>query len=296
MSTEVNKAFVQQFSDNLIHLAQQKGSKLRGAVKTETVRGKYHHFDRLGLQAASKRTTRHGDTPITDTPHSRRRVQLDDYEVADLIDNQDKIRMLVDPASDYAMAMANALGRKMDDIIITAAVGNATSIDAADSSSNVALPAGQTIDEDFTTANSDLIFEKIVEAKRILMANDVDTDNEELFLVMDSTSHSVLLKETEVTSRDYTSDMVLENGRVARFLGFNIIVTNRLTAQPTSEGFVHALALTKSAIGLALGQDIEVRISERADKSYATQVYASMTMGATRIEDEKVVAIECYRA
>jgi hypothetical protein len=110
MSTEVNKAFVQQFADNIIHLAQQKGSKLMPAVMNKRVVGKYAHFDRLGATTAQKRTSRHADTPLVDTPHSRRRVSMDDYEVADLIDSQDELRMLIDPRSPYAEAMANTLG------------------------------------------------------------------------------------------------------------------------------------------------------------------------------------------
>ena len=93
MSTEINKAFVQQFSSNLIRLAQQRGSKLVGTTMKKEVTGKYAHFDRLGATAASKRTSRHGDTPLTDTPHSSRRVSLEDYEVADLIDSQDEVRV-----------------------------------------------------------------------------------------------------------------------------------------------------------------------------------------------------------
>jgi hypothetical protein len=46
-------------------------------------------------------------------------------------------------------------------------------------------------------------------------------------------------------------------------------------------------------MGLALGRDIATKISERADKNYATQVFLSMTIGATRVEDEKVVEIAC---
>ena len=42
-----------------------------------------------------------------------------------------------------------------------------------------------------------------------------------------------------------------------------------------------------------MGADIQTKISERADKNYATQVFLSMTIGATRIEDEKMVEIAC---
>ena len=291
MSTQINTAFVQQFKDNLIHLSQQKGSRLAKTVKKEMVTGKSAHFERLGATTASLRTSRHADTPLTDTPHSRRRVSMNDYEVADLIDRQDKLRMLIEPTSDYAMAMGNALGRKMDDVIITAAEGSATSVDAADSTSTVAL--AHTIDEDFNTANSDIIVEKVIEASRILRSNEVDTDSESLYFVLDSTALHQLLNETEVKSADFNSIKALVRGDINTFMGFEFIQSERLT--DTSEGFKRCLAYAGSGIGLAMGQDIQVKIAERPDKGHATQVYASATFGATRIEEEKVIAVEAYR-
>jgi hypothetical protein len=65
------------------------------------------------------------DTPLMDTPHTRRMVTMTDYEYADLIDSQDKIRMLADPTSTYARAAAAAMGRAMDDVIIAAMYGAA---------------------------------------------------------------------------------------------------------------------------------------------------------------------------
>ena len=291
MSTEINKAFVQQFSSNLIRLAQQKGSKLIGSVMNKEVTGKYAHFDRLGATTAAKKTSRHSDTPLTDTPHSRRRVALEDYEVADLIDQQDEVRLLIDPKGAYARNMADALGRTLDDIIVDAADGNATSVDSADAASNVAV--AHTVDEDFSTANSDIIVEKVIEAKRIMMANEVQPD-EEMSFVLDSTSLHNLLQETEVASVDYNSVKALVRGEPGTFMGFNFIQSERLN--DSSEGFKNCLAFAKSGIGVAMGDNIKVKISERDDKSYATQVYASMTAGAVRIEEEKVVVVEAYRA
>ena len=291
MSTEINKAFVQQFSSNLIRLAQQNGSKLAGTVMRKEVTGKYAHFDRLGATVASKRTSRHGDTPLTDTPHSRRRVSLEDYEVADLIDSQDEVRLLIDPKGAYAKNMADALGRTLDDIIIDAADGNATAVSSSDAASNVAV--AHTVDEDFNTANSDIIVEKVIEAKRIMMANEIQPDEETVF-VLDSTSLHNLLQETEVASADYNSVKALVRGEPGTFMGFNFIQSERLN--DSSEGFKNCLAYVKSGIGLAMGDDIKVKISERDDKSYATQVYASLTAGAVRIEEEKVVVVEAYRA
>lgn len=297
MSIEVNKAFVQQFSDNLMHLAQQRGSRLMETIMMQNVVGKYAHFDRLGATSAVKRTTRHGDTPLIDSAHSRRRVSMDDYEWADLIDNQDKVRMLISPESDYAKAGAWALGRSMDDIIIEAATGNAASIDANDSSSNVALPSSQIVDEDFGTADSNLTVAKLREAKRILDSNDVDPE-EERFCIVNASALSSLLGETEVTSSDFNTVRALVQGELDTFLGFRFLRTERLlgTADGTDTDPVTCLAYARSGLGIALGQDINVRISERDDKSYATQVYASMTMGAVRVEEEKVVSIECVQS
>ena len=122
MSTEITKAFVEQYSSNIQMLSQAKGSALRDKVRLESVTGKNAFFDQIGSVTATVRSSRHSNTPQADTPHSRRRVSLVDYEFADLVDDLDKVRMLVDPTSSYAQAAAYAMGRAMDDAIIAAAI------------------------------------------------------------------------------------------------------------------------------------------------------------------------------
>ena len=56
-----------------------------------------------------------------DTPHSRRMVTQTEYEWADLIDDADKVQMLIDPTSTYARAAAAAMSRAIDDELIAAA-------------------------------------------------------------------------------------------------------------------------------------------------------------------------------
>jgi len=64
MSTQINTAFVNQFSANVTMLSQQMGSLLRNTVDTESVTGEKAFFDQIGSAAAAVRTTRHGDTPL----------------------------------------------------------------------------------------------------------------------------------------------------------------------------------------------------------------------------------------
>jgi len=284
MSVQITTAFIEQYKSNVFHLAQQKGSRLRDAVRSEQVVGKAHYFERIGSTAALKRTSRHSDTPRVDTPHSRRRVTMEDYDWADLIDNEDKVRMLISPDSEYAQAGAWAMGRAMDDAIIDAASGNA--FGGVAGGTTVALPSGQKI----AHGSAGLSVTKLIEAKEILDANSVDPE-EPRYCVVTSKQLSDLLAITQITSADFNSVKALVQGEIDTFMGFKFIRTERLDTNSSSNRLV--LAFAQSGIGLAVGQDINTRISERADKNYATQVFLSMTIGATRIEDEKVVEIEC---
>lgn len=120
MSFQVNTAFVQQYSTNVQLLLQQRGSKLREACTMGSYTGKAAKaVEQVGPVTAQKRTTRHADTPLISTPHDARWVFPTDYEWADMIDDQDKLRMLIDPTSPYAQNGAFALGRAMDDLILS---------------------------------------------------------------------------------------------------------------------------------------------------------------------------------
>ena len=291
MSNQITTAFVQQYSSNVQMLAQQMGSRLREAVDVESITGKNAYFDQVGVTAAQIRTSRHANTPQIDTPHSRRRVSLADYEWADLIDDADKVRMLADPTSSYAKAAAAAMGRSMDDVIITAMNGTAYSGEAGGTS--VALPSTQK----FATSNQSdgLTVAKLLDAKKKLDLKDVDPSIPR-FIVCGATQISDLLNTTEVKSSDYNTVKALAAGQLDSFLGFKFIMSNRLSFDASNTDDRLVFAFTKDAIKLAIGKDVTARISERDDKSYSTQVYYCMAIGATRMEEEKVVQIPCHEA
>ena len=121
-------------------------------------------------------------------------------------------------------------------------------------------------------------------------AADIDPD-EPRYLACAAGQITDLLNVTQVTSSDYATVKALAQGTLDSFLGFKFIRTQRLGTD--SDGNRQVTAWAKSGIGLALGADIKTKISERDDKNYATQVFLSMTIGATRIEEEKVVEIAC---
>lgn len=285
MSTQITTAFVQQFSSNVQMLSQQMGSLLRNAVDSETVNGEKAFFDQVGSAAAVVRTTRHGDTPLMDTPHSRRMVTLSDYEYADLIDDQDKVRLLIDPTSTYSRAAAAAMGRAMDDVIISAALGTAKT--GKDGSTSTAF---DTSNNQIAAGAAGLTLAKLIEAKEILDAGDVDPSIPR-YIAVSPKQISNLLGTTQVTSSDYNTVKALAMGEINSFVGFNFIVTNRLGVDGSANRRV--IAWAQDGIKLAIGKEPTARIDERADKSYATQIYYAQTIGATRMEEKKVVEVLC---
>lgn len=290
MSHQIPVAFVQQFKNAILHLSQQQGSKLRGAVRSDSVKGKVAYFERLGPTAMILRTTRHGDTPQIDSPHSRRRVALNPYEWADLIDNADRVRMLIEPGNDYAVNAANAAGRTIDDVIIAAANGNAYSMDEDDAATGVPLPAGQKVGKDVGASDSELNITKLLTAKEIL--DDADVDPNDRYIVVAPKNLTALLGTDQITSSDYNTVKALVRGEVDTFLGFKFIMSTRTPANGAATGN-YVLAWAKRGMALAIGEDIMTRISERDDKAYSTQVFVRMDIGATRVEDECVVEIDC---
>ena len=287
MSTQINKAFESQFSDNFIHLASQKQSKLAGAVRMEQVNdAKQFFFDRMDTVSMVQAISRHEDTPLTEVPFSRRRVTFNTYRAVDLIDNPDRVKMAKDPTSPTMKQLMSAMNRQKDDAIISAALGNAYSINASDTASTVALPSAQQI----ANGGTDLTLAKLLEAKKKLLANDVDPGEEPMYVVVGPDQLEALLSVTTNTSVDFNSVRALMNAELDTWCGFKFIISTRLAK---SGNIRSCFAWAKSGLGLAMNGTPNIRISERSDKNYSTQVFVECSIGSTRIEDEKVVQIDC---
>lgn len=293
MSIQITTAFVEQYKANVSHLTQQKGSKLRRGVRIESVTGKNAYYEQLGAVSARKRTSRHAETPRMDTPHARRRVSLEDYDWSDLIDGEDQLRMLIDPTSSYAEAAAMAMGRSMDDAIITAADGTAyTGVDGSTSTSyDTNMTVAVTVRwPGVTSDDCGMNVAKILEAGAKLGAQNVDPD-EEKYMVLNARQIKSLLMDEKISSHDYNAIKPLVAGQVSQFGGFTIIPTERIGTDGNGDDKV--IYWAKGGILLGVGKDITTRIGERADRNYATQVFASMSIGATRMEEARVGLILC---
>lgn len=291
MSVQITTAFVEQYKGNIELLTQQMGSKVRAYVDVESINGKAAFFDQVGATGARERPSRHTDTPRMDTPHSRRRVTTVSYDWADLIDNEDMVRTLNNPTNAYAQVAAAAMGRTMDAVILDAAIGTAYTGVAGGTST--ALPSANVV----AAASTGLTIAKLRSTAQIMDLGDADVDGR-VFVYTTKQKHN-LLATTEVTSADYNSVKALVHGEVDTFMGFKFVEVNGFRTDgttrivPVSSTTRRCVAFCKGGLKLALGMDIKGRITERPDKNYATQVFYSMDMGATRMQESKVVRVDC---
>jgi hypothetical protein len=306
MSNLIEEHKVKQFSSNVWHLSQQKGSRLRGLVRTESLTGEAGFFDYYGPVSAQEKVGRHSDTTYQNTEHGRRKVTMNDFFWSDLVDKEDKLRLIHDPESQYSKAAMMAMGRKMDDIIIAAALG--TSYSGKEGSTPVAIPNSQKIGAFDGAAFSGLNVRTLRAIKKKFHQNEVDM--EPLYIICQAEQIDNLLGEDEITSQDYNTVRALVNGDINTFMGFNFIRLERLpvttgaigTFDPTNGtigagagsipiGSRRCFAMAGSGLLLALGADVKGRIDELPQKHYAKQIYASMSMGAARLEEAKIIEL-----
>lgn len=300
LPSTVDTAFVNQYQGMLYILCQQRKSKLAMRVRNESIQGESKAFDRLGEASVEQITTRHPATPNNEQPHTRRWVTPADYHTNSYIDDQDKLKMLIEPTSEYAQNQASALGRQIDDIIIAAALGTAAAGNTPTSSSVTFQAESISINGDGTVTNlgtlatapgaaavSDMSLNKMLTMQRLF--NDADVDPEIMrYWVVTPKSVEDMLNITEVGSADYNAVKTLVRGEMEYFAGFNWFWSTRLTKDSATETAYRSFAWAQDGIIFASGKGISSRIDERPDLSYTTQVYSVMNGGAVRMDGDKV--------
>jgi len=299
MSVNSPTLYVQEFASTIEMLVQQKQSKLSSAV---TVGGGHYGeqaspVDQIGLIEVSENASRFEPMPRTDASFDRRWVFPTNWDLNQLMDKNDLLRMMVDPKNVMAMSAVAAMNRRKDRTILDGLI-NANFTGKAGTTSTT-LPSTQVVGVSTGGATSRLNVAKLRAAQEILLSNDVDTDSEELYCVIDAKAHSALLSEVQITSSDFNagSDVpVLRDGRIARFLGFNFIHCERATEFNAADDLggtsTPIMCFAKSGAYFGAWQDIKVDVSERKDvRALPWQLYIAATFGATRLEEKKVVKV-----
>lgn len=287
-SVDIPVAYVTQFSTNVHLLAEQRYSRLLPAVMREDGQGESGAIEITGgIDAPNEINERHGDTPLNSTPQTRRWWFMKDYDVADLIDKQDRVKMLIQLDSIYTMRHAGTMGRGMDDAIINALY--ATAVTGHTGSGTTAFP---TSTQQLASGSTGLTIDKLNRAKEILDHNEVDEFYPRFFAAT-SRQMRELLEDDKVTSQDFNTVKALVNGQIDTFLGFKFIRTERLISTSSVR---NCFAWAQPAIRFINGMAPNTTASPRPDKRYAQQIYTCGSWTALRTEDAMVVSVLCSEA
>jgi hypothetical protein len=294
MSNNIPTWYVSQFSTNIQLLLQQKGSRLSGAVMNGTHVGKQASpVDQIGAVAAQKVIGRYNPMARVDASLDRRWVFPVDYDLPQLIDSFDKLRILTDPSSQYVVNATYALGRAKDDEVLAAATGTAkTGVDG--SVSTVFLAANVVSVQQGAASPTALTVAKLRQAKKLLMQNEVDIENDPIYMPINAYAHDSLLAEAQIIDMDYNDKPVLVEGKISRFLGINFIHSERLLTGTDDQAGSSTLVpcWAKSGMYMGMWDDIKSDISQRKDlQGLPYQAYCYGTFGATRLEEKKVVKV-----
>ena len=298
MSTQITTAFVQQFQNAISTLVSQEDSRLSSFVSQESVNGDKAYFEQIGTVEMIQRTTRHGDSPQVEMPHARRQLTINDYEVGDMVDDEDLVRTLVDPTNAYTQRFAQAALRRMDQEIIDGVFAQAKTgvAGATNEDWDATGGSGQTIARDFASAAANaMTLKKLVEAKRLLDVGECPT--EDRHIALGAKQLSDLLNDNTITSADFNSVKALVHGDIDSFLGFQFHQSNMLTRRinpPDGDTDRRIIVWQREGIKLGIAKPPTPNIDPaRSDKSFNAYVHLKMSIGCTRMEKSRVVEIRC---
>ena len=294
VNSNIPLLYVEQFSSNIQLKLQQKGTRLEESVMSGTHYGSQASpVDQFGAINAQRVTGRYQRIEPVDAPTDRRWVFPQSYDLPQLLDNFDKLKLLVDPMSSYVTNATYALGRAKDVEILNGLLG--TNQVGNNGGTAVTIPSSQIVSvQQGAAAPTNMTVAKLRAGKKILMANEVDLDSDRIIMPMNAANHDSLLAEVQVTSMDFNDKPVLVEGKIMRFLGIDFIHTELLSTGTDDQAGTSTLVPMYAKSGAYLGKwlDLVTDVNKRIDlRSLPYQAYVMGSFGATRLEEKKVVQI-----
>jgi hypothetical protein len=209
--------------------------------------------------------------PVMNVSHTAIECALQDYYAGDWVDKLSELKINHDERSVIANAGAYALGRKTDDLIITA-LSSATTNVIAD-------------------GNIGLTRDKVLSAFEKLGGADVPDDGQR-FAVIGWKQWSELLKVPEFASSEYVGpdELPYKNMQAKKWLGTTWIPMSGL---PIDGNDIRSCYwFHKTSIGHASGSDVQTDITWHGDRA-AHFVNNMMSQGAVLVDGSGVVVINC---
>lgn len=277
MSMSLSNAFVTLF-DAEVKQAYQGKAMLVGAVRQRRgVEGSTVKFPKVGRGVATPRVGQTDVTPLN-VGFSNVTVTLEDWIAAEYSDIFSQQKVNFDERNELVQVLGNAIGRRQDQIILSALAGSGTSL---------------TVGNDVGGTDTNMNVAKLRQAKGLMdKANVPPTDRH---VIIHANGLQSLLSETAVTSSDFNTVKALVAGELNTFLGFNFhVLGDRSEGGLAIDGSLDrtCFAFHKDAIGYAEGIAPKTEINYIPEKT-SWLVAAMLSAGATTIDAEGIVSITC---
>lgn len=289
VNDSINAAFVQQFADGYMMVAQQKESRLQQTITDiGGVTGTSFTANNMGATQAVQVTNRLGDTEWQDNPNDTRVAMMTDWDWSTPVDKFDVPKLKANPQGTYTQNGVAALNRAKDAVIYSALLGNSLArASEATPYTTIALPSTQKI----VDGGTGMTKAKLITTKKLFRKAEADEQNgEELYMLYDSEMLEDILSDTTLTSADFMAVQMLQDGKLSgKWLGFNWVPYEALQTVGTVKTTV---AYSKSSTQFGTGMNREIDIGPRRDKRNATQIYIAESYGAVRVQENKVVTVQ----
>jgi hypothetical protein len=273
MSASITNTFITQFESE-VHIAYQRaGSKIAGLVRKKAVKGLDVKFFKAGKGTAGTKT-RHGLVPTMNVDHNSVTATMADFYAADYVDDLDELKFDIDERRVIAGAGAMALGRKTDELLVTAMSAATT---------NALIAAAAT---GLTQTKINTTFERFGN-------QDVPDDGQRYFFVGPE-GWTDLLAISAFSDADFigSNDLPYKGGMVAKqWMGFTFIGFSGLAAGAGGATEARALAWHRSAEGLGVGKEVSTSIDWVAERS-SNLISSKMSMGCVNIDETGIQAID----
>lgn len=285
----------QEYSTNLELLSQQMTAKLAPYTSVQPASGSkaFRMLSQIDSTEASLRSTRAKPAVNIDVDHDGRWVYPQMYDWGKVIDDIDLLQTNIAPQGAYVRSAVAALNRVEDDLFTTAFFGDAKTGETG--STTTSFDSNNVVAVDLGGSAEGLTVQKMREAQKILLDNDVDIDMEQIYIGVSPKQHDDLLALTQVISTDFNDRPVLVDGKVRRFLNMNLIISTRLPTD--SNGYRRNPVWVPSGMGKGSWKEISGVIRKRPDlQGEPDYAEASMMCGFTRLEEAKCVEIKSSEA
>lgn len=285
-------AFKQQFHDAFVDALAQKESRLQGTVIDRgQISGSSFTINSLGTTEMEAVTGRYQDKNPAELDNNTRLVYMADFDRTLVIDGFDIPKLAADPSYKYASLLVEAANRRKDKTIYRALIDDVVTKTGESSFSTASLPAAQKIvagGTAFTKAKALLV-------RKLFRANECDQENgEQLFMLYDSNMVAQILADTTLTSADFMSVQMLQDGKVAtNWLGFTWLPYEQLDNGAGGATERKTVAYAKSGVHLGTGITAKTEVGENKQKrGHPVEAYGWMSLGAGRQDEKKVVTID----